>query len=333
MLKASSKMLTNHFREDHRRSYYRIDAERRNVMEGWTDFYQIFKELGKQLDDYADRNPSGDNVVLNSKAKKDHASFVTRMASIGTGATDVDTQEKRFFAVMQYINENQYAESAYEHSSNVEYTMYRDYLVSWFENLCYKEAQSALRGIEMTKDVKVLAEQYDGFLNILEKYAASKAISRKTHDYLKAYVFNACKKQNDAMQDKSYKELAKIRAKVVYDNVIANHDLENIVKFTPETRERWEKLGMYNSSNNKLNAEFLGQIQVLAETGAELEIRGTKEDKLSDTTEKLLNDGAEFAAGAQKVLYSEGGWWFVLKDYINYAIGETQAAYFKVKNA
>ena len=90
---------------------------------------------------------------------------------------------------------------------------------------------------------------------------------------------------------------------------------------------------MYNSSNNKLNAEFLGQIQVLAETGAELEIRGTKEDKLSDTTEKLLNDGAEFAAGAQKVLYSEGGWWFVLKDYINNAIGETQAAYFKVKNA
>ncbi len=333
MLKASSEMVTNHYRENHRRSNYRIDADRRNVMEGWTDFYQIFKELGKQLDDYADRNPSGDNVVLNSMAKKDHASFVTRMASIGTGATDVDMQEKRFFAVMQHINENQYAESAYEHSSNVEYTMYRDYLVSWFENLCYKEAQSALRGIEMTKDVKVLAEQYDGFLNILEKYAASKAISHKTHDYLKAYVFNACKKQNDAMQDKSYKELAKIRAKVVYDNVIANHNLENIVKFTPETRERWKKLGMYDSSNNKLNAEFLGQIQVLAETGAELEIRGTKEVKLSDTTEKLLNDGAKFAAGAQKVLYSEGGWWFVLKDYINYAIGETQAAYFKVKNA
>lgn len=333
MLTASSKMVTNHYRENHRRSNYRIDADRRNVMEGWTDFYRIFKELGKQLDDYADRNPSGDNVVLNSKAKERHDSFVEKMAKVGTGTTDVAAQEKRFFAVMKHINENQYAESAYEHSSNVEYTMYRDYLMSWFENLCYKEAQSALRGIEMTKDVKVLAEQYDGFLNVLEKYAASKAISRKTHDYLKAYVFNACKKKNDAMQDKSVKELAKIRANVVYKNAIAEFDIESYITNTPEIQEIFKRAGVYNVHTDKLEANLIAQIQDIAYNAALDEIRGTKQDKLSDSTEKLINGSALLAVGAQKVLYSEGGWWFILKDYINYAIGETQAAYFKVKNA
>ncbi len=335
LLTATSKMVTNHSEIGHRRRGYRIDADRRYVMEGWTEFYQTFKELGKQLNDYVDRNPSGENVVLNSMAKKQHASFAEQMAKIGTGATDVASQEKRFFAVMNYINENQYAESAYEHSSNVEYTMCRDYLVSWFENLCYKEAQSALRAIEMIdKDnAKALSEQYDGFLNILEKYAASKAISRKTHDYLKAYVFNACKKKNNNMQDKSVKELAKIRANVVYDNAIAEFDIESYIDSTPEIKEILKKRGLVNASVDKLKASMVEMIQDVAYNAALQEIRGTKVDKLSDTSEQLLEDSALLLAGAQKVTYSVGGWWFILKDYFNYVVGETQAACFKVKTA
>ena len=333
LLNATSDMVSNHSKEGHRRSNYRIQADRRYLMEGWTDFYQTFKELGVQLNDYLDRNPKDKDATLNSKVKDNYDTFADRMADIGSGATDIASQEKRFFTVMKYINENQYAESAYERSCNVQYRAYRDYLVSWFENLCYKEALSALRGINMTTNAEVAAEQYGNFLKTLEKYAASKAISVKTHNYLKSYVFNACKKKYPDMADKSIEELAQIRASVVFDNAIAEFGIENIAKLTPETRERWEKLGYYDPKLNKLNGEFLKQIQKIAYNAALIEIRGTKTEKVADTSETLVKDSAEFLAAAQKVTYSVGGWWFILKDYFNYAIGETQAAYFKVKNA
>ncbi len=334
MLKSTSNMVSKRYEEGHRRSDYRHQADARYVMKGWTEFYQIFKELGKQLDDYVDRNPRDEKAVLNSKAKSKHDSFVANMADIGKGGTYVEKQEQRFFAVMRVINENQYAESAYEHSCNVEYTMYRDYLMSWFENHCYKEAQSALRAIQMANtDLETLSKQYDGFLNILEKYAASKAISRETHDYLKEYVFNACKQKNKNMKDKSVEELAKIRGKIVYDNIIAEFNLGFAAGLTPELREHMVKKGLYDPTTNKLASNNLAYIQKIAIDYAKLEIRGVKADKAFTTSVETLNDAAEFVEGARKVLYNEGGWWFILKDYLNYGIAEIQSAYFKAKNA
>lgn len=333
LVMTTSEMIEKRYSTEHRRSNYRLEADRRYIMEGWTEFYQIFKELGKQLKDYVDRNPSGENAILNENAKKQHDSFVNSMAKMGTGATDIKTQEQRFFEVMKNINENQYAESAYEHSCNVEYTMYRDYLMSWFENLCYKEAQSTLRAIDLTSSVEAANQQYGSFLKGLERYAASKAISRKTHDYLKSYVFNACKKKYDTMQDKSIEELAKIRADVIFENAIADVDIESFIRFTNESREKGKELGTYDARRNKTKAEVLGLIKEMAYSAVEMEMRGQKIDNTLITSKKLLEDGTEFLAGAEKVTKSVGGWWFVLKNYFNYAIGEYQAAYFKVKNA
>lgn len=337
---ATSKASGNNFQSDQRRIIHMSDSDIKNVRQGWMEFYGILKELKLQLNDYMERHPIDEKKDVNAQAKINHERFAEAMREMNSGGTSIEDMEKRFFKILEYSKGNKYAESAFEHSANVEYSMYKNLLTSWFENYCFAQADIALEKIQMYTEEADVRERYVEFLKIIEKYDASHAISKKTYKYLKDRLFEACKAKFENFKDLDLDARAELRAQVVYDNVMSYLKASGAINYIPKATDAQlkeakneEERKLLELDFNKMNVNMAQYIQSVARQAAMLEARNTKLEAANEASEKALADSVIFLDKATEVLKKEGGWWFVLKDFVAYAVGNAQAAWYKVKGA